>query len=93
MAGVVAHGVEGRVREAEDDGEDGDRDVAEQGNSEDGDGPVFAGGYNRVEVAGELAAPGWRVTCLIGMRGEGVCLLGRMRGSRTSVGLCCLRRV
>jgi hypothetical protein len=29
VAGVVAHGGEGRVREAEDDGEDGDGDVAE----------------------------------------------------------------
>ena len=29
MAGVVAHGVEGWVREAEDNGEDGHGDVAE----------------------------------------------------------------
>jgi hypothetical protein len=56
VARVVAHGGEGWVREAEDDGEDGDRDVAEQGAPEDGDGPVFADRDDQVEVVGELAA-------------------------------------
>ena len=62
VAWVVAHGVEGWVREAEDDGEDGNGDVAEEGAPDDGDGPVFAGGDDQVEVAGELAALGRRVS-------------------------------
>ena len=44
VARVVAHGVERWIREAEDDGEDGDRDVAEERAPDDGDGPVFADG-------------------------------------------------
>lgn len=58
MARVVAQSVERRVREAEDDGEDGDGDVAEERAPDDGDGPVFAaaGGDDEVEVLGELAA-------------------------------------
>jgi hypothetical protein len=43
LARVVAQGVEGRVREAEDDGQDGHRDVAEQRAPEDRDFPVVAG--------------------------------------------------
>lgn len=53
---VVAHGVEGRVGKAHDDGQDGAGDVAQQRAPEDGDAPVFAGGDDYVEVAGELAA-------------------------------------
>jgi hypothetical protein len=43
LARVVAQGVEGRVREAEDNGQDGHGDVAEQRAPEDRDLPVVAG--------------------------------------------------
>lgn len=49
---VVAHGVEGRVGEAHDDGQDGAGDVAQQRAPEDGDAPVFAGGNDDVQVEG-----------------------------------------
>jgi hypothetical protein len=58
LARIMAQGIEGRVREAEDDGQDGDRDVAEQRAPEDGDFPVVAGGDDEVQVFGELAALG-----------------------------------
>lgn len=52
----MAHGVEGRVGEAHDDGQDRAGDVAQQRAPEDGDAPVFAGGDDDVQVEGELAA-------------------------------------
>jgi hypothetical protein len=48
LARIMAQGVEGWVREAEDDGQDGDRDVAEQRAPEDGDFPVVSGGDDEV---------------------------------------------
>lgn len=39
---IVPESVEFRVREAEDDGQDGSRNVAEQERPEGGDGPVLA---------------------------------------------------
>lgn len=51
---VVPQRVELRVREAEDDGQDGAADVAQQHGEEGGYAPVATAAYNDVEVAAEL---------------------------------------
>ena len=51
-----AVGCEGRVREREDDAEDGGADVAEADGPGPGDGPVFADCDGDVEIAAELVA-------------------------------------
>lgn len=62
VRGVVAQGPEFGVGKAVDDEEDGGGDVADHGRPEGGDGPVFAGGNDNVEVIAELVAlweEGW----------------------------------
>ena len=56
LAGIVAQGVEGWVREAEDDRQDGHRDVSQEWAPEDGDLPVVSRCDDEVEVPGQLAA-------------------------------------
>lgn len=53
---VVAEGFEGWVGEAEDYGEDGAGEVAEEGGPEGWEGPVRAAAYDGVEVVAELVA-------------------------------------
>ena len=66
---IVSQGIELRVCEGEDDGEDWSRDVAEKRSPEYGYRPILPGGYGGVEIATKLVAlcgksASIRVVCL-----------------------------
>lgn len=56
VKGIVTLLVELRVRKRDDDGEDGARNVLDDGAPDDWDLPVFASGNDVVKVAAELVA-------------------------------------
>lgn len=86
---VLSQGVECWVGEAEDDGEDGTGDEAEERAPEEGDAPVLATCDDDIEIASKILPLLMMVSVMDNKNGsKNKDLLSRKQGTKTCLGRC-----